>query len=547
MDTAGGHSAKITMRSPRSSFRQPHSCVSVSPMPVGFNGDVAGIGHDSADPPPSLQYSNVRSLGGWHVSTILLLLLGSLFPLLFTELRLSSLADTPVLLAILVTLWSAGRLVGLLVRGDQRLVQLTFWIFVYVWFGLAAVAQTASQQFPIMVEPLPAYLQTKALLAILVGLAAYELGLAARRKSRKPSRLTRRLGTRSICYRRVWFVGALGLVAVAVAVWNPGIRVLFSSRTSLTEAFLGAPSVGLRPDEVGNKTVGLLRAIFTWVPVFLGLYLMLTLRRGHRGLHTSSASRIRAVPATAFLAALLVGNVVVNNPIGNPRYRVGGILAALAIAIWPLTTPRRFRLAATSVLVALLFVFPFADLFRYDDPALTVTPLKADLLISPDFGMFSQEINAQLYVEQHGYTFGEQLAGTAFVFVPRSLWPSKPIDTGNLISRTNKINASASLWSTVFVDGGWLAVIATFFGYGWATAAFEGLYLRRSTGTYLVTAAVPLFAAFQILLLRGDLQPVVGELAIFPVLLFFATHGPRPPQEYRRPRHGTSVDLPRTM
>lgn len=471
-----------------------------------------------------------RTLAGWHLSTVMLLLLGGCFPLLFTNLRLASLSAPPVVLALLVTAWSAFRLVGLLVRGEPRLIQATFWIFVYVWFGLAALAETVDQRFPILNQEFSSDLQVRALVIILVGLAAYEVGVAVRNTRPQSSPALRWLDVRTVQARRVWYIAGFGLIAVAIAAWTLGLGTLFSSRTTLTSAFIGSPSPTLRPDQVTNKAAGLLKANLTWAPVFLGCYLLLLLRRKHTLTGSGRVPLVTTYAATVLLIALVIGNLIANNPVGNPRYRFAGVGFALLVAYWPLRSAYRFRIVVGGLLVGILFVFPFADVFRYDDRLVNINPLKSELVESPNFAMYQQEVNAQLYVDEHGYTFGVQTIGAALVFVPRSLWPGKPIDTGNLIVRTDIINASASLWATVFVDGGWLAVGFVFLLYGWFTGACEEAFVRRPTSLSFAAIFVPLFAGFQIFFLRGDLQPAVGELAILPLLLFFATRTPSKPR-----------------
>ncbi|HEV2071629.1 MAG TPA: hypothetical protein VGR26_17715, partial [Acidimicrobiales bacterium] len=111
-----------------------------------------------------------RTLHGWWFSSTLLLLLGGVFPLLFTQIEPGSLLEPPVLLAFVVTQWASLKLTHLLGRGQANLVQTTFWIFVYIWFGLAALAQTAAQQFPITNQSFTEGPQVNALLTVIVGL-----------------------------------------------------------------------------------------------------------------------------------------------------------------------------------------------------------------------------------------------------------------------------------------------------------------------------------------------------------------------------------------
>ena len=479
---------------------------------------------EQAQRPVGTQRRHVRprTLGGWCLSTALLLLLGGLFPLLFTQADLGSLLEPPVLLSLVITEWAALRLVRLIGRGEARLVQTTFWIFVYVWLGLAALAETVAQRFPIAGQTFSGSTQFRALLAVITGLAAYELGLAAHRSVGAPN-IAHWLETHHVHPRRVWAIAAGGAAGTVFALWNHGLGLFFTSRYSAAEAVYGQPAPGLRLDQVGNKAVGLLHSTIMWAPAFLALYLLVLLRSTSKGAVRQRSDRLVSSPAAPMLLiGLIVANLIVNNPISSPRYRFGGIVLALVAVGWPLHNPRRFRIWGCGLLVGVLFAFPVLDIFRYDDRHIEFTPLKEQLLTSPDFGVFQQEVNAQVYVDEHGFTVGEQILGVVLGYVPRAVWEGKPIDTGNVIARTNAINASASPWATMFVDGGFLAVAVTFFVYGRLTKMWEELYLRKSREPSFISAAVPLYAGFQIILLRGDLQPAVGQLAPLLIILLFA-------------------------
>ncbi|HEV2070484.1 MAG TPA: hypothetical protein VGR26_11880 [Acidimicrobiales bacterium] len=460
------------------------------------------------------------------MSTNLLLLLGVLFPIVFTSIGPSSLLEFQIFLALIVTEWAALRLVYLFGSGEPRLVQTTFWIFVYVWLGLAALAGTVADRFPILNQSFSSEVQARALLTILVGLAAYEVGVRDR-KSIPSTKLARWLTNRSVNPRRVVIVAVVGLLGTAFALWRHGIGIFFRSRYSVVEAIYGQPDPGLRLDQIGNKAVGLFQATLIWAPAFVALLLLLMVR-ARRGSGTRLSGRALSPPLTLLLLiGLAIANLMVNNPISSPRYRFGGVALSLVAVAWPLVRPRRYRLWGCGLLAAILFALPMFDVFRYDDRKMELAPLRDQLLTSPDFAMFQQEMNAQLYVDEHGFTMGEQVLGVVLGYVPRALWPGKPIDTGNVIVRTDAINASASLWATVYIDGGLVLVGLAFLAYGRVSQLFETLYIRRHTRSSFVAAAVPLYASFQIILLRGDLQPAVGQLAPLLVILLFVTRAHR--------------------
>jgi hypothetical protein len=462
-----------------------------------------------------------RTAPGWS-PLILLLLLGVGFPLVFTELDADSVFDAPVLLSLLVIQWASFRITGLLIRGKPKLVQATFWVFVYIWFGLAALAQTVEQRFPIANQSFSEGHQIEALLTIIVGLITYEVGLLAY-PAISGRKLLRWSGSRQIKLRRVWLVAAFGAVGALFALWSYGIGVLVSSRYTVAEAVYGRPSAGMRLDQGGNKALGLLEVTLVWAPAFLALYLLLVLERTPAGSQGQRSCTVSSARARMVLIGLVGANLLVNNPISSPRYRFGGVALALLAVVWPLFSPRRFRLWLCGLIFGVMVAFPLLEVFRFDERNTQIAPLKELLLTSPDFGMFQQELNAQLYVDEEGFTFGEQTLGVVLGYFPRALWPGKPIDTGNVIVRTDAINASASLWATVFIDGGLLAVAITFFAYGWVTRISEQQYLRRWRQSSFIAAAVPLYAGFQIILLRGDLQPAVGSLAPVVVMLLLVS------------------------
>lgn len=466
---------------------------------------------------------------GWGFATGLAVLLAVVAPIIFAGPSLADLTHAPVVLAWAIVLYSAARLWLLLMAGRNRPISLTFWLFVYVFFGLAALANVVSQRFPLFNQAYPESVQTTALLTILVGLAGYEFGALFSRDRRVQASWARRLNRPTIRLSRVNALGLIGLAAVGYFTLKYGVAVRFSSRQTATQTFFGSES-GQRLFLREDKTAGLLRQTLDWLPAFLALYLLLSswrLRRSH-ATGTSSGGKW-GLMQRALIGALIGAAVLADNPLSTPRARFLGVALALFLAVCPLVTARRFRAFTAVVIVGLLFVYPYADLFRNDTRTLRTAPVGL-LLNGPDFAIFQQEVNAQAFIHDNGHTLGRQLSGVAFGWVPKKVWPDKPGTTGALVfpQAAKRLPPSLSLWGFAYVDGGPAWVFLLLAAYGWLVGVFETAYRRGPPDRLtFVTAAVPLFAAFQIFLLRGDPQPAVGSLGPLALALVLVCAGPR--------------------
>ena len=102
------------------------------------------------------------------------------------------------------------------------------------------------------------------------------------------------------------------------------------------------------------------------------------------------------------------------------------------------------------------------------------------------------------------------MMGTLLVWIPRSIWPGKPIDSGDLVPTHMGYaytNLEMPLWGELFIDGGLVAVAMGFLLYGIITArlerGIEGLDFSRAKLGVLVIATL---VGLQIQLVRGDLM-----------------------------------------
>ncbi|OWY59476.1 hypothetical protein B7486_74370, partial [cyanobacterium TDX16] len=150
------------------------------------------------------------------------------------------------------------------------------------------------------------------------------------------------------------------------------------------------------------------------------------------------------------------------------------------------------------------------------------TPIADELVDGPDYGMFNQDMNAVVYVQSEGHTDGRQVLGAVASLVPRRIWEDKPIATGDLVSRSSdRINASSTLWSEAYVDGGRVAVLLVFVVWGGLSRLLSTAYVTRDRERPVFAGAiVPVFAGMQLFVVRGALQPTMADL--WPLLVMTA-------------------------
>jgi hypothetical protein len=441
------------------------------------------------------------------------LLLALMAPLLLVQWQQSDVAPVNILLAALVLLISSVRLAQALGPANLRMLTVTFYVFVYCFLGLATLAQVATRTYPTDALRYEDALVTHSLAVILVGVLAYEVGSrlgevvapgAARPKPR---------GEPVVVFSRtrVVVLGTFGLLMVAYVVAQSGLAPFFESRDAAGSALVGAPE-GVKRYAVEDKTTNILRAAAVRVPVFISLYGMLIMIRNKQW---QVRTPIGDLFTRAFLMALIAGNLVVNNPLGNGRAWFGTLVVALLSVFISYWRPKGIRVLAAGALIVLLFAFTSLDAFRRTGPAQIDTSGPGTALVSDaSYSAFQTNLNGVAFVQNEGHTSGRQLLTAVFAFVPRSMWEGKGTDTGSLIDP--RYNRSATFWTESYVDFGIPGVLVLFAAYGWGSVRLERRFAEGSAAT---AAFVPLVAGLQIFFLRGSLLPVAG--IFYPLAICF--------------------------
>ncbi len=430
--------------------------------------------------------------------------------------------STNMALAYLITLYSATMIARICYAGSGAIIRMAFFVFCYVFMGLSVFAQVAELEFPLHLPGTGAYGRGEirhSLFSVIVGIAAFEIGslvvVLLRRRTHQADAVTSPRRTWRLSESRLLILGAIGLCFALLLIERVGLRPFFDSREATGNAVFGSDA-GAKVYSVSDKSGKALLRVLGQIPILIALFGILYMK--HHKLW-QRGSEVRNILTPAILSLLIVANIIVNNPIANSRYWFGTVAITLASIYIPLNRAKGVRWAAILALFALLFAFTSLQAFRRTGGAKDYSSgFRSDLVSSGTYSEFTMELIGRRWLTHNPHTQGEQLLGSALIFVPRSLWANKPVDTGNLVLPYS--NPAASLWTEGEVEGGWL-VITVYFGALGAAATVLGRRLRYAKPGSLAHAAIPIAGGFTIFVLRGSLLAVFGPAYIIATVLLF--------------------------
>ena len=416
-----------------------------------------------------------------------------------------------------LAVWSGIRLSIILGQGRIHLFAFFFWLFTYVFMGIAPAAQIRANQPSSTTPGISALADSAMVWTVVLGVVMFEIGMLAAqlRPSRpviRPAREAVQPGVRtgatlallvmSLCFQ-AYYLGRIGLAP------------FFESREAIAE---------VRGAAFPNAPIRAIVVSLALYPTLVAVGALLQLRR------QTTHWWIR----TGYLALILVGTAVVAvlaNPISTARYVAGTILFALAVMFGAVATVARVRASLIAVLVGLFFLFPIADAFRRSEQrSFQRESFYGEYLGNADYDAVWQVANALSYWSSGAAEVGRQAMGLVLFWVPRDVWPDKPTDTGILLAEYqgyNFQNLSAPLWAEATVNAGPVGVAVGFFGFGFLLYRLDSRIQRslHTSGIWLIVAAI--IPAYMLILLRGSLLQATGGLVVM-VLSILTVRRPQP-------------------
>lgn len=429
---------------------------------------------------------------GWLLPGVLAVGLGERF------------ATPPVVLLIVLQLSAAALAAnGTIGLRHVRLMDIGFWSYVYIFFGVAGTLQRMASRFPWSAPPLPLSDHLRAEVVVLVGVLAYAgARLVMGRVSVRAVRAHVRPG-------RLALVGTVAAgVSMAAFFALYGVRAVIVDRLSRSDVALSVAG-----DLSGALVLNSLLAAPIRV-LLAATLLALAFDRRHR----------RALVASTLL--LVFANLAINNFVNSPRFSAGTVFLA-AVAAYLLGSYRRrrlLRLVPVALVLGMIVLFPFADRFRAANRSLESRPVVELLQVKGDFDSYLQVVNAVRYVDAEGSQAGRNLLGALGFWIPRRIWSDKPRPTGEVLASHEGYpyqNLSAPLWAEGFVAFGWAGVVLLLSLWG----AIAGR-LDRAIRSAVIGAGGPLQAdvvagvllfGYSLFFLRGALMPALAYLV--PMLL----------------------------
>lgn len=426
-------------------------------------------------------------------------------------------------LTLALAAWAGVRLTVVIAAGRPTLFDFFFWLFVYIFMGIAPTVQMRSGLLSPTTAGVDEGFDVPTAALVWLGVLCYEAGhyfawlrARSRRLGAPVVTIPRPDSTRGVSASATFLLAGAGALASVWFIYNVGIGSLFGSRE---QGFTARNAAW--PDPAVRSVMYAL-AIY---PLLVGIGALAQLRR--------RSGRTAARRYTALIIAEMAVLLVIVNPFSSARYSLGTVIFALAVFAGALATPKRMRVSLLMAIFGLMFLFPIADAFRRPEANFVRNGFFGEYRGNSDYDAFWQISNAYSYVVDGLVEPGRQAIGVVLSWVPRALWPDKPVDTGILLANYRGYsfdNLSAPLWAEFLVNGGISVLVVGFVAAGYA-ARWMDIKLAPALaggGVWAIVGAI--FPVYLTILLRGSLLQATGvvEIATLCVLIVAARTPPGP-------------------
>lgn len=249
---------------------------------------------------------------------------------------------------------------------------------------------------------------------------------------------------------------------------------------------------------------------------------------------------IRPIPAICFLFYIIRYKFLLNkknisilefiwllvilltlSPIGVPRFVVAAFYIPIAMMYLPFLK-KRYNLMLF-LTFALIVIFPLLDLVRRENIEYTLAS-SLDMLLHGHFDSYQMFMRA---ASTNFVTYGKQLLGVLFFFIPRSLWASKPVGSGYVIAHENGYyfdNVSMCYLGEGYINFGYLGVCIITILIAYFNARMDcGYWFEGGKYRHTFSIVFLISLGMEFIILRGALLNVFPAYLAFVVAVCFVS------------------------
>lgn len=192
-------------------------------------------------------------------------------------------------------------------------------------------------------------------------------------------------------------------------------------------------------------------------------------------------------------------------PLSISRFAVAAIY--LPICLFYFKRLMGGQLMTIGMIGSICIIFPFMEQFRYFNESSKVSFLPdPNFFYAAHFDAFQNTLSA---LNSGLITYGYQLLGSLFFYIPRTFWPDKPIGTGAQLAENlgySFTNISMPFAAEAYINFGVLGGLTWALSLAYAMRKLDILYWTKSYKSDYFTMIYFFSIAFLTFILRGDLM-----------------------------------------
>jgi oligosaccharide repeat unit polymerase len=218
-------------------------------------------------------------------------------------------------------------------------------------------------------------------------------------------------------------------------------------------------------------------------------------------------------------------------PSGMPRFAAAALYLPLVLISFPFI--RRRNIFPLVFLLSFLFLFPFLNIFRAFNPDSEITGLgfNTEMFLKADFDSY---YNFAIIFSENIVTYGRQLLGVVFFWIPRSVWSNKPVGSGSYIADQLGFefsNISANFFAEGYINFGLIGILLFAIVLAVLTSFMDAKNFFDKSKSIFFTMMYLLFIGLLFFILRGDLLSSFAYTIGYSTSVFIVTQVAKPQKD----------------